>query len=304
MPTWRKVMRMFLVLGHNYSYTDLDSLISSVVLAEIWSASGRPARAVLLDPKGIKASSLKILEIIGNVGLPDVVTKEDLEKADLILVDHNDPEESYGKLGLDKTPSMVIDHHLDIGAPAGCKIIEQVGSTCTLVAEISHEEEVRLTDRQARALVFAIVSDTRGLKGRKTSERDIAAVNRLYRENNIPESVEAITEMVLQPIDVRNMPVEAILGNSLKEYLSGRIGIAAIETADESYQERLEEILENARRTSYDLYVFVILKTHIMETEIFYFDRVFRLFPEKERRSGLISRGKELIPEIMEKIQR
>lgn len=294
---------MFLVLGHNYSYTDLDSLVSAAVFAEIWTALEQPAKAALLNPKGLKESTLKIMKIIGDIEIPETVTKEELENSDLILVDHNDPEESYGKLGVKQAPYMIIDHHQDIGLPAKHKIIEPVGSTCTLIAEMSKTKGVRLTDRQARALAFGIASDTRGLKGRKTSERDIEAVDYLYREYAIPESVEVIAEMVLQPIDVQKMSVKAILGNSLKEYLNGSIGIAAIEVADESYRQRLGEIMDKARQTSFDLYIFVILKNHVSQTEIFYFDRTFGLFPERECRSGLLSRAKDLVPEIMAKIK-
>lgn len=293
---------MFLVMGHSYSYTDLDSIISSVVFAEVWSAWGHPAKAVLLNPEGFKDTTLKILAHMGDIEPPEIVGRAELEDAELILVDHNDPVESYGKMGLSKIPYMVIDHHLDAGLPAGKKIIEQVGSTCTLIAEICRKEGFRLTERQARALAFGIASDTRGLKGRKTGERDIAVIDYLYREYTIPESVEEIAGLVLTTVDVQKMSMQDILGNSLKEYLGGRIGMAGIEVADETYRERLTEIMEHARQTEYGLYIFILLKHHVQESEVFYFDREFGIFPEKECRKGLISRGKDLVPEVMAKL--
>ena len=293
---------MFLVIGHNYSYTDLDSIISSVIFAEIWTALGHPSKAVLINPKGIKESTINILEHIGNIEIPKIVLKTELENSDLILVDHNNPEESYGKLGINQTPYMIIDHHLDIGLSPVHKMIERVGSTCTLITEISKAEGIRLTERQARALAFGILSDTRGLKGRKTSERDIKMIHYLYKEYIIYESVETIAEMILKPTNIQMMSINDILRNSLKEYQNGSIGIAAIEVADDSYKERLEEILNKGPQMGYGLYILMIIKYHVQETEILYFDRDFLLFPKRERRNGLVSRGQDFAPEILERI--
>jgi inorganic pyrophosphatase/exopolyphosphatase len=198
---------------------------------------------------------------------------------------------------------MIIDHHIDIGLTPVHKIIERVGSTCTLITEISKAEGIRLTERQARALAFAISSDTRGLKGRKTSKRDIEMIDYLYKEYSIYESVEMIAEMVLKPVNIQTMSIKDILGNSLKEYLNGSIGIAAIEVADDSYKDRLEEIVNKGHQTDYGLYILMIIKNHVLETEILYFDRDFRLFPKRERRNGLISRGQDFAPEILVRIQ-
>ncbi len=293
---------MFLVMGHGYSYTDLDSIISSVVFTELWTAGGHPAKAVLVNPNGMKESTIKILETIGNIALPEIVTKTELENSNLILVDHNNPEESYGKLGINKTPYMIIDHHQDIGLSAVHKIIERVGSTCTLITEFGKAERMCLTERQARALAFGILSDTRGLKGRKTSDRDIKATQFLYNEYKIPESVETISEMVLQTTNIQIMSVKDILRNSLKEYQNGSIGIAAIEVADNSYQERMGEILSYGAQMGYGLYILMIIKYHVQETEILYFDRDFLIFPKRERRDGLVSRGLDFAPEILNRV--
>lgn len=290
-------------MGHSYSYTDLDSIISSVIFAEIWTALGRPAKAVMINPQGLKESTLRILNYIGNLAIPEIVSKSELENSDLILVDHNNPEESYGKLGITQTPYMIIDHHHDIGLKPVHKIIDRVGCTCTLITEISITEGIRLSERQARALVFGIASDTRGLKGRKTTERDIQMVDYLYKEYSIYESVETIAKLIHKPMDITTMSIKDILGNSLKEYRNGSIGIAAIEVGDDSYKDRLEEIDNNGHQTDYGLYILMILKNHVRETEILYFDRDYGLFPKRERRHALISRGLDLAPEVLEKIQ-
>lgn len=294
---------MFLVMGHSYSYTDLDSIISSVVFAELWSAGGHPSKAVLINPNGMKETTSKILEKIGNIDLPEIVSMTELENSKLILVDHNNPLESYGKLGINKTPYMIIDHHQDIGLRSKHKMIERVGSTCTLITEFSRAEGVRLTKRQARALAFGILSDTRGLKGRKTSERDIKAIQYLYKEYQIPESVDNISKMILEITNIQTMSINDILRSSLKEYRNGSVGIAAIEVSDNSYQERIEEILSCGYQIGYGLYILMIIKYHVKETEIFYLDRDFLIFPKRERRNGLVSRGLDFAPEILDRIK-
>lgn len=290
---------MFLVLGHSYPYADIDSILSSVIFAEIWTALGYPAQAVNLNPNGIKKSALVILAKIGNIELPSAATKAQLEKADLILVDHNQPDESYGKLGLIKKPYMIIDHHTDSGFAAEQKIIAQVGSTCTLIAEFSREKGVQLSKRQARALAFGILNDTKALRGAKTSERDRQMLAHLYREYTIDETVETISAIVFQPVNVQTMPVQDILCSSMKEYQNGKIAIAAIEVADDAYQDRLEEITDHGCKMGYELYILMITKYHIPETEILYFDSAAGCAIKTERRKGLVSRGKELVPEIL-----
>ena len=44
---------MIYVLGHNYAYTDVDSIVSSIVLADMLNQKGCPAEPVIVNPKAI-----------------------------------------------------------------------------------------------------------------------------------------------------------------------------------------------------------------------------------------------------------
>jgi len=301
---------MIYVLGHNYPQTDVDSIISSIVLADMLNQKGRPAKPVIINPNAINQVSIDIIGRIGGLELPELETLEEVINYKIVLVDHNNPLESYGfcltnkapgNISTIKMPILCIDHHADSGYPAKVKVIERVGSTCTLLTEILRNDNIRLSDLLVRALVYGIVCDTKGLKSRKTCQRDRKAINYLYNNYKIRVAINKVIEHVLAFTDILSMDIEQILSNSLKEYDNGNIGIASIEVLNDDYMTRLEEIKERAVHTKYPLYILMILKQHKNETLVYYFDRKYHVFPEVERYEGLISRSQDLVPYVLSK---
>lgn len=303
---------MIYVLGHNYAQTDVDSIISSIILAEILKEKGYTAKPVIINPNAIGQESKDIINRIGELSLPKLVAVEEVITYEIALVDHNNPVESYGvhpdsktPYGvplITKTPLLCIDHHIDSGYPAKIKIIERVGSTCTILAEIVKGNNIELPDIYAKSLVYGIACDTKGLKSRKTSQRDYKAISYLYKHYKIDVSLEKIIENVSTFTDVLNMDTKRILRNSLKEYNNGDIGIASIEVLNDDYKIKMEEIMKEASHTKYPLYVLMVFRQHKGETLVYYFDKKYHKFPEMERYDGLISRAQNLVPYILEKI--
>ncbi|HWQ89929.1 MAG TPA: DHH family phosphoesterase [Desulfitobacteriaceae bacterium] len=294
---------MIYVFGHNYPYTDLDSVVSSVAFAYLLEATGRPARAVLLNPNALKSDVIGVLGKLEGFVLPLLVTKSELMAGELALVDHNEPRQSYGFLGISKIPLYCIDHRTDSGLTAVEKQIEIVGATSTLVAERIKKAGVKLTPILAKALVYAISSDTRGLKI-KTNQRDLVVIAYLYSTYAIDVPLLIVQQQTVTAQDVTSMSVEKILASNLKEYQEGRIAVAMLDVAnDEDYAERLDEILQRARKDQcYGLYVLMINHLHRDATTVYYIDNYFGCFPEQENYDCLISRSHDLIPAILRKI--
>jgi len=65
---------MIYVLGHNYPQTDVDSIISSIVLADMLNQKGRPAKPVIINPNAINQVSIDIIGRIGGLELPELET--------------------------------------------------------------------------------------------------------------------------------------------------------------------------------------------------------------------------------------
>ena len=64
-----RLKKMIYVLGHNYAYTDLDSIVSSIVLAEILNKKGCLAKPVVINPSAIGQESIDIINHIGELAL-------------------------------------------------------------------------------------------------------------------------------------------------------------------------------------------------------------------------------------------
>jgi inorganic pyrophosphatase/exopolyphosphatase len=293
---------MIYVFGHNYPYTDLDSVVSAVAFAYLLRATGRPAQAVLLNPAGLTRDVTEVLGKLEGSVLPPLVTKCELRAGELALVDHNDPLQSYGFWGISKIPLYCLDHRIDSGLVAVEKQIEIVGATSTLVAERIEKAGVKLTPMLAKALVYAISSDTRGLKI-KTDQRDLAVIDNLYSTYAIDVPLQIVQKQTVTAQDVTRMSLEEILGSNLKEYREGRIAVAMLDIANDDYTGRLHEILKRARNSScYDLFVLMINCLHRDTTTVYYIDNYFGSFPEQANYDHLISRSQDLIPAILSKI--
>ncbi len=179
-----------LVLGNQGA--DLDSIASALVLA--WHLAGqqpeekpvaliaiprsdlnlRPDVKFVLNLAGIEPNHLLFTDDMNLDALLGQGTK-------LVLVDHNRLE--TGLAGRNPLVSAIIDHHHDEGwfPEATPRIIEPVGSTATLVAELILREKTAVDKNAALLLLSALLLDTVNLSptaGRCT-ERDKQVATRL-----------------------------------------------------------------------------------------------------------------------------
>jgi inorganic pyrophosphatase/exopolyphosphatase len=287
------------VFGHNFPYTDVDSIVSSVAFAQLLVAAGQPAQAVLLNPEGLKQDTLEVLGKLEGFSWPCLVTKDKLLIGEFALVDHNDPMQSYGFLGIDKIPLYCIDHRPDAGFALGEKQIDMVGATSTLIAERFISEGVKFTPLLAKALIYAISTDTRGLKI-KVDQRDHAVIDYLYSTYSVDVPLDIVKRDTVIAQDVSKMSIEEILNSSLKEYMDGRIGVAMLDIDKDEYVMRLNKVLAMAGEgTRYNLFVLMVNQLHKDNTIVYYVDRSFGCFPLQENFGQLISRSQDLIPSII-----
>lgn len=271
---------MILVFGHNFSYTDIDSIASSIALAYILKAKGKDSKAVIINKDAIQDSEKNIISQIRGLQLPEFASKEMILNNEIAIVDHNDPDESFGALGINKTPVFCIDHHLDTGIKADEKIIKKVGAAATLVAQLAKDNKIKLPDSIAEALVFGILCDTKGFKSKKTTQEDKDMVEYLYSAYHIERSVQEIILLVILDTDISNMTIEEIMNNDLKEYNNDLVGIASMEVTDDDFLLRIDEIKKEGWNTKYELYVFMLFKFHKDETTVYYFDKKYKCFPD------------------------
>ncbi|MFP3854941.1 MAG: DHHA2 domain-containing protein [Anaerolineales bacterium] len=172
----------------------------------------------------------------------------------IVLVDHNESEQSIGSL--DEAELLeVLDHHrLDNPATRApirfC--VEPVGSTSTLVAEHILESGMSAPPALAGMLLAGLLSDTLVLSSPTTTERDERASETLGRwafVGGAPlagESVESFGRQLLQAgAGLSTRDPDAVITGDLKIYdESGmKFGIAQVEVTDlMELSDHLEEL--------------------------------------------------------------
>ncbi|HVN55914.1 MAG TPA: DHHA2 domain-containing protein [Anaerolineaceae bacterium] len=161
----------------------------------------------------------------------------------LILVDHNEPQQSIGSLE-EAELLEILDHHR-LGNPSTHVpikfTVDIVGSTSTLVSERTEEAGLSAPPNLAGMLLAGLLSDTLNLTSPTTTERDKAAGERLARWAFVGgsplrgETIESFGKKVFAAnagLESRD-PAE-VVSSDMKIYESGgyKFAIAQAEVSD------------------------------------------------------------------------
>ena len=244
------------------------------------------------------------------------------ERQQVVLVDHN--EHSQAAEGIEETRILeIIDHHRLGGLTTGAPIYirqEPVGSTATIVANMTWNANVSMPPRIAGLLFSAIVSDTLYFRSPTATATDKVTAERLAVQAGI-EDPEGLAMEILRAGSVLNtMSAEDIIRNDFKEFDFGKekITVSQINIMDrkqaEEHLEALQKALDEFRRSEgYDLSLLMV--TDILgETTVLLFsgkrtavlDAAFGA-RETERYyllPGVLSRKKQVIPPLSEAFRR
>ena len=233
----------------------------------------------------------------------------------MILVDHNEPEQSLP--GIEEIPVIeVVDHHRIGMRPttAPIKITgDIVGSTCTLVAEMYRGTNTSLSPSMAGLLLGGLVSDTLNLKSPTTSDldRDILA----WLETI--SGVKAETLMAeLQGIEslLSSQDPMTILDSDRKSYTNGKYHFALSQVEDtklELLHQRQTELLEamtkirDAERLDFIGLMVTDVTREISELLVLGTEDIVLSLPYPKLSDclyslpGVLSRKKQLLPQIL-----
>jgi exopolyphosphatase len=151
--------------------------------------------------------------------------------AELVLVDHNSLEAPLPPAR--QRVTAIIDHHHDHGAfpDASPRIIDQVGSTATLVAELVLREKGEMAASAALLLLSALLMDTVNLSaqaGRSTA-RDQAMAEKLLALSGV-ERDSFFNSLQQAQHDLKGLSTQQLLGRDYKEWPDpvGRYGMSTV----------------------------------------------------------------------------
>ena len=256
-------------------------------------------------------------ECLGLIRITDIGK---YDKKDVILVDHNNLEQSVP--GIDEANIVeIIDHH-NLGAIGTSVPINfrsmPVGCTCTILYNLYKEHKVEIPKEIAGLMLSAIISDTLILKSPTTTERDKEAVTNLADIAGVNYKKYGYS-MLKKGSSIEGLTVEDLIYQDFKSYKVGNtsLGISQVITMDfDSLKENIDEYVEKlndiAKRDYSTVTLFI---TDIVEngSYVLYNQDAKHIIEDSfdlaEVEEGtfipnLVSRKKQMLPQIMETLEK
>ena len=198
-------MEKTFIFGHKNP--DTDTITSSLVMENLEKKLGHDVEACRLG--NINKETEYVLNYLG-IEAPKYI--ESLEDgSNVILVDHNSPDESISNL--DKMNILrVVDHHkivLQTSYPLYYRA-EPVGCTETILYKMYKENGVEVDKKIAGLMLSAIISDTLLLKSPTTTEEDKQTVMELAKISGLDPEVYGL-DMLKAGTDLSSFTIDEIL---------------------------------------------------------------------------------------------
>lgn len=261
-------MEKKLIFGHKNP--DTDSICSAIVYADIKAKLGENVEPVRLGE--INGETKFALEYF-QVEAPRLVEKVAEETKEVILVDHNERQQSADDIDQVKVVE-VIDHHrianFETSDPLYFRA-EPVGCTATILNKIYKEKGLEIDKQMAGLMLSAIISDSLLFKSPTCTEEDIAAAKELAEIAGVDAERYGL-EMLKAGADVSSKTVEELITLDAKEFTMGqaKVEIAQVNTVGvEEVLERKAEIEATLEKVVADkgLDLFLLVVTDILTND-------------------------------------
>lgn len=254
-------MEKVLILGHKNP--DTDSICSAIVYANLKQSIGMNAEPIRLGE--LNGETQYVLDYFG-VAVPRLVENVSEEVSSVILVDHNERQQSANDIN-DVRVLEVIDHHrianFETSDPLYYRA-EPVGCTTTILNKLHKEHGVQVTKEMAGLMLSAIISDTLLLKSPTCTDEDIAAAHELAQIAGVDLESYGL-DMLKAGADLSKKTIPELISLDAKQFDVGshKVEIAQVNVVDTNdvlaRQHEVEAALTKAvEEKELDLFLFVI----------------------------------------------
>lgn len=252
---------------------------------------------------------------LGLLKLADIADKN---KKKVILVDHNEYEQSVD--GIDEAEIVeIVDHHKigTIGTTAPINFRNMpVGSTNTIIYMLYKENNIEIPKHIAGLMMSGIISDTLLFASPTTTDIDRKVVESLSKIAGL-DYKEYGMEMFKAGSTLKNKTEEQIFYTDFKNFdIDGmKIGVSQISTVSSSditnnSDKYIELINHLAKNNNYYLVALFVTDILTNGSYIYYNDSAYDVLDEcfgkdlvqGKYLDGIVSRKKQVIPVIMERI--
>ncbi|SDO07372.1 manganese-dependent inorganic pyrophosphatase [Halobacillus aidingensis] len=257
-----------LIFGHKNP--DTDTITSALVYAELKKALGEEVEAVRLGE--VNGETQFALDQF-NVDAPRLVERVSDEVEQVILVDHNERQQSAEDI--DEVQVLeVIDHHrianFETKGPLYYRA-EPVGCTATILNKLYKEKGQQVSKPMAGLMLSAIISDSLLFKSPTCTDEDRKAAEELAAIAGV-DAEEYGLKMLKAGADISDKTAEELISLDAKGFNMGdkKVEIAQVNTVDTddvlSRKSELEAAIEK-NVSEKDLDLFLLVVTDILESD-------------------------------------
>ena len=305
-------MSKILVFGH--LNPDTDAIGAAIAFEHLQQALGKEAEAVALgEPSEETQYALDYFQLAA----PRVITQAKEETTNVMLVDHNEFQQSVSDIA-DLTVLAVVDHHrianFETANPLYYRA-EPVGCTSTIIAKMYKEENVEIPQAIAGIMLSAIISDTLLFKSPTCTPDDVRIANELaaIAEVNLEEYG---LEMLKAGTKLSDKSVDFLLDLDAKSFTMGDkiVRVAQVNTVDLSEifdrQAELEvKMAQLSEENHYDLFLLIATDILASDSELLVVgepvanvEQAFQVTLVNHRAflPGVVSRKKQVVPQLTE----
>ncbi|OZU87541.1 manganese-dependent inorganic pyrophosphatase [Virgibacillus indicus] len=305
-------MSKTLIFGHKSP--DTDTICSALAYADLKNKLGVNAEPARLGE--VSKETQFALNYFG-VEAPQFIEKVESDVTDVILVDHNEFQQSADNIK-DVRIAEVIDHHrisnFETKEPLYFRA-EPVGCTATILNKMYKENGVPVTKEIAGLLVSAIVSDSLLLKSPTCTKEDVDAAYELAEIAGVNLETYGL-EMLQAGADLSDKTVTELLTMDAKEFSMGeaKVEIAQVNAVDTSkiyaFQDDITtEIAQIIKDKELDLFLFVVTDILNNDSDVLAqgsgkdkVEPAFGVTLDNNRAllKGVVSRKKQIVPVLTE----
>ncbi len=302
-----------LIFGHKNP--DTDTICSALAYADLKNKLGFDAEPARL---GSVSKETQFALDYFSVYAPQFIEKVDEDVKDVILVDHNEFQQSVENIK-DVHITEVIDHHrisnFETKEPLYFRA-EPVGCTATILNKMYKENGVAVTKDIAGLLLSAIISDSLLLKSPTCTKVDVEAAYELAEIAGVNLETYGF-EMLQAGADLGDKSVLDLITMDAKEFSMGdaKVEIAQVNAVDTKkiyqFQTDLEtEIAQIIKDKNLDLFLFVVTDILNNDSEVLALgegkgnvDKAFNVSLDDNNRAllkGVVSRKKQIVTNLTE----
>jgi len=251
------------------------------------------------------------------IGMLRLIDSNDYEKRKVILVDHNNEDQSVD--GLEEADILeIIDHHnlgsLGTSRPISFRCMP-VGCTCTIIYKLFNEAHIEIPKNIAGIMLSAILSDTLIFKSPTCTDMDKEVAKELAKITGLDIEEYGI-KMFKAASSIVGMTIEQILHYDMKTYKvdDGMMAISQVMTLDfDEISKKRDELIDSLNKMcEHGGYKHAILfVTDVIKNGayVYFNDGSYNLIEDAYRieqlyqgyyLDGFVSRKKQMLPPLLE----